>query len=83
MENDSIFSKLAHGPEVSGNCQCPTKSNTIGKEALFEHEANLPSGGSDSHQGGRPLVGRSRWWEKVKVGAPGWVRTQGMQGAEK
>lgn len=31
-ENDSIFSKPAHGPEVSGNCHCPTKSNTTGRD---------------------------------------------------
>lgn len=42
MENDSIFSKLAHGPEVSGNCQCPTKSNTTGRKLCLSMKQIYP-----------------------------------------
>lgn len=41
-ENDSIFSKLAHGPEVSGNCHCPTKSNTTARKLCLSTKQIYP-----------------------------------------
>lgn len=40
--NDSIFSKLAHGPEVSGNCHYPTKSNTTARNLCLSMKQIYP-----------------------------------------
>lgn len=59
-ENDSIFSKLAHGPEVCRSCHHPAKSNTAARKLCFELEADLPRGCCVWHWGQRATDGKKR-----------------------
>lgn len=81
-ENDSIFSKLAHGPEVCGSCHHPAKSNTTGRKLCFELEAGLSRGccvwhwgwlcwGRGATEGKRRMkMGRAWRGDKQRLPAP-------------